>query len=259
MTQTRHPTISGICSSNLLCHKSNLGVVECWEYVSKDDFDGANAANQLFQNELNNKATAYNLASAAGGYGLFTMPRNGTFPTTDYTPTVNSPGIRPTKWMKSIQAQKRCVKKTRIKMEPGSSYVFRVMMPGFRIAQDFLYDPLREAVGIGELTKELLWFMIGEKAYDNSAGEQGTTYATASIHIERMDSTSWRMRPKGKFSFNFTTRDAANFEVNWDNSLVEYAPTDPNNVVVGIPRNAYMTEQKPEDMENIVTNNAPAP
>jgi len=220
---------------------------EMWELVSLENQE-VRPPKGMWEAELI-KATPD--ATSNGIYGLNALYRNTIAPLVDDTLDITDPGLRPFKNMRNFFKNWKVIRKTKFKLEPGTSVIHNCYTPAFSIANNTLYDPDDPASGyIQDVTKAWMCICIGEKCYDNTAGIQPMSYAPTSINMKYEDSFVFRIKPRGRRSFNFITNTPdqfANetFDANGYQFPVAALPA------IGGPALTRPRETIPHDMEGV--------
>lgn len=183
-----------------------VAYIEVYEYTCKEDIDSTlkiQWGKQLIEGTLWRANTAANTYGSV--YGVKALPSNDADPKDSWERQLTDPGIRPWKNLKCMKDEYKILKKTRYKMEPGSHINHVVNVRGFSISHDDLYHNGLTQGMIRDLTVSVAYFQIGERCYDNDDGVQKLSYLTTDINYEYKDKTAWRMRPRIRKSFRFTT------------------------------------------------------
>lgn len=177
--------------------------VDFYEYVAR--VDGDELPSTFFVTACASKAAVGN----PGNYGLLVPPLNTTNPTVDQTFAITDPNTEP--WGKELRARWRKVKKTTYKIEPTACIHHTISVPGFNVPQRRLWDPENDAIYLKDITMIVMMRIRGERAYDNTAGNQRMSYAPGSTTVKFTDYTHWQIRPRGHTYYKFATNDVPGF------------------------------------------------
>jgi hypothetical protein len=186
----------------------NLAYVEMWEVLALDDTD-SNFVTQ-WQNNLTQSDNATD-----GIYGLEALHKNTTAPMAEKTYDITDPGLMPWKGMRNLNENWRIMKRTRYRLEPGSHTQHTVTVKGFSISHQALYDADKSTERwMKDLSINVVFKLIGERCYDNDSTANGTnhlSYMSTNCVFAYKDYTKWRVRPRLRKSFRFTTNSIENF------------------------------------------------
>lgn len=190
--------------------KTTVSYLELYEFVRKnEDGDMTLDPEVMWAQELD-KAEAAN----TGNYGLAEARQNTQVPTIDSTRAYTDPGERPENLprLKTSNFWKTwgLLRKTRIRLEPTAKYDHTWSIPGFTIKHHELYEPGAAEVipGISMIT---MIISIGERCYDNTAGNQRQSYMPTTTTAWYEDDCKFSILKRDQHKYSFVTSVPAEF------------------------------------------------
>jgi len=191
--------------------KTTVSYIELYEFVRKNE-DGDMTMDPLQYWELElDRATA----ADAGNYGLAEARLNSQVPTLDAQRLVTDPGERPENIprIKTSRFWKTwgLLKKTRIRLEPTAKYDHVINIPGFSITHDELYSTTDTAQVIPGISIIMMPISIGERCYDNTAGNQRQSYMPTQTTVWYEDECKFSILKRDQHKYHFVTTVPAEF------------------------------------------------
>jgi len=192
--------------------RNTIAYLEVWDIIHKVDDPGLNPAFMWKEALVKAGGNTSSDPTNVGNYGLNQARLNSVPPTQEDVWEVYDPGRRPGPDLKEWHKQFKVLRKRKIRMEPLSHYKMVTTIPGFTVSQHALFDQDSIADCISNVTLDLMVFVIGEKCYDNQAGNQHASYVPCNVTYTYRDDTSWTMHKRGFTTLNWETNGPAQFE-----------------------------------------------
>lgn len=185
----------------LLNTGTTICYIEFWEFYCKTD------QNPALGNDWSAALTAAVAGGAKNNYGLHQTKSNTVIPTIETTYNITDPGARPDKSLIEFWNEYTLLRKHKVRLEPLASTKLKLKYPGFAVSQRKLFDTPAAATlpALERLTVSLLTFLIGEKCYDDTAGNQQTSYMPANVTINYVDRGFWSIEDFAPTRFKFKT------------------------------------------------------
>lgn len=226
----------------------NLAYVEIWECVARDHTD----TNFIAQWEAQ---LIRSTTTVDGVYGLQALNSNTRVPKVEKTYSVTDPGLEPFSNLKNLHDNYQIMRKARYRIEPGAHGTHTVYVPGFTVSHTALFDPEREDKWIKDLSLNIVYKLIGERCYDNdntAAGTNHLSYMPTEVVFSYKDYTKWRIRPRIRKTFSFTTNSIEDFSYQVDGTDVYKSENDvpiASKPVTAMPHSAQCVENTPEPID----------
>ena len=208
-----------------------VSYIEFWECIPKLDciFSFVKEWETLLQK------AAVGSTNTDGQYGLLAAQSNTTVPKVDHTYAIDHPGFEPWSNMKILWQKYSCFRKTRYKLEPGTSIKHKVVIPGFTASWNTLHNPDRESLVeyLANISVSVCMKIIGQRGYENHAlndanKEYDHTYMTGRLNVGFTDYTKWRVRPRLRKSYRFLTNYVNDFnDASFDEDHFHYRAYKP--------------------------------
>lgn len=188
--------------------------VELWEWLAIDDVQ------EDVVNNWDKDLSELTTTAVQGLYGLEQLPKNTVAPTTEKQYANTDPGRRPSRKLRGKTFENfKLLKKTKYRMEAGSHQKHSVWIKPQAVSQYALFGEDEEGHKMMKGTTVLVQaFLIGERCYDDTDGDQKLSYAAGKITFQFKDFTRVRMRPRIISNYRFETNAFENIDLAFDSS-----------------------------------------